>query len=287
MLFTGVDLLTLTKVLEDSRERYETATPSNDLPVSSIDLPDEGKYRTVYKDGMAIKVYPIGADQTIKIATASISPDVLETILNGREDSAYIDIGLSGVNYYALGFRLKNDNGTYDYYSFLKGVITVNTKTVETMQGTSVTVEGITYYPLITRHSFAYNGKPCRKIVANSQKHNIIEAGWRAIQWTPDTFLPVPAPLITIEEKGKAVEVTVLSQRPSDTIYYTIDGTIPTLESAQYIAPFTVEENTKIKAIACAPSKHISAVAVADINIIRLLGYNDNRVGYNDNVVGY
>ena len=78
-----------------------------------------------------------------------------------------------------------------------------------------------------------------------------------------------------------------MQARTIDTIYYTIDGTIPTLESAQYIAPFTVEENTKIKAIECAPSKHISAVAVADINIISLLGYNDNRVGYKDNVVGY
>ena len=82
MLFTGVDLLTLSQVVEDSRERYTAATPGAEIPVASIELPGEGSFQTVYKDGMAINSYPVGSDQSIKISVAAIAPDELQQHLN-------------------------------------------------------------------------------------------------------------------------------------------------------------------------------------------------------------
>lgn len=264
MLFTGVDLLTLSQVLEDSRERYTAATPGAEIPVASIEPPGEGSFQTVYKDGMAINSYPVGSDQSFKISVAAIAPDELQKILND-EEGAYIDTGLSSIKHYALSFRIRRNDGSFDYYAFLKGNIIINAKTVETRQGTAATVDSITYTPLTTRHIFAYNGAPCRKMILNDRRDGVIESGWRAVQWTPDSLLPVPAPLISLEDLGESVKVVLAPVREGDIVRYTIDGTTPTLESPVYEAPFTVTLSATIRAIACSPSMHVSAVAEARI----------------------
>ena len=286
MIYTGVDLLTIAPVLQDDIADYKAGQPAL-IPVSSVDIPEEGKSKAIIKDGYVIGFHKIGSEQTITINCAGIAPDLINNLLYS-ESNILIDSGLNEINYFALGFRILQSDGSYTYYSFQKGTIKVNAKTIETKQGTTATVESITFAPVVTKHKFAYNGKPSRKIVINTNSHVVNVAGWLAIVWTPNNFLPIPQPSIEVVEiSANTAKVSLLQARTTDTIYYTTDGSNPTLESAQYIAPFTVEENTKIKAIESSTCKHISAVAVADINIISLLGYNDNRVGYNDNVVGY
>ena len=267
MLYTGVDLFTIAKVKEDNRSIYEAEKPVM-LPVASVELPEEGSFTAVYKDGEAINAYATGTDQEIKINTTAIAPDLLNEILNGKEEPALIDTATAGTNYYSLGFRLSLYNGSYTYYSFLKGTISIDAKTIDTKQGTSAIVESITFKPLVTNHNFAYNNKPCRKLAVNTKKHNVDVEGWLAIQWTPDEFLPVPAPIIEIAGTSDGIEVAILSIRSTDTVRYTLDGTTPTLESKEYTEPIILNKATTIKAIECATSKHISAVAVKDINIL-------------------
>ena len=174
MLYTGVDLFTIAKVKEDNRSIYEAEKPVM-LPVASVELPEEGSFTAVYKDGEAINAYATGTDQEIKISTTAIAPELLNEILNGKEEPALIDTGTAGANYYALGFRLSLYDGSYTYYSFLKGTISIDPKTIETKQGTSAIVESITFKPLVTNHNFAYNNKPCRKLAVNTKKHNVLQ----------------------------------------------------------------------------------------------------------------
>lgn len=286
MIYNGVDLLTIAPILQDDLTGYEAGQPAL-IPVNSIDLPEEGKSKSIVKDGYIIGFYKVGSEQSLTINCGTIAPELLNALLY-KENSVVVDTGLNDINYFALGFRLLLDDGSYTYYSYQKGTIKINSKSVETKQGTTATIESIVFTPAVTKHKFAYNNSPSRKIVLNTKTHNVNVAGWLSIVWTPNNLLPIPQPTIEVVEiSANTAKVSLLQARTTDTIYYTTDGSNPTLESAQYIAPFTVKENTKIKAIECAKSKHISAVAVADINIISLLGYNDNRVGYNDNVVGY
>ena len=264
MIYTGVDLLTISKVLVDSREEYRAETPEQ-IPVASIEIPEEGNYTIVYKDGEAINAYSIGSEQELTVETKAIDPAFLSGLLNGKEEAFFIDTGTSGTNFYAIGFRLKQYDGSYIYFSYPKCTISISSKSVETEQGTNGVIETIVFRPLTTIHRFKFNGKPCRKVEVNTKKHNVIESGWLSIVWTPDNFLPVPAPIIEATGTSENIEVTLMALRSGDTVRYTLDGTIPTLESDVYTEPIILTKATTVKAIECATCKHTSAVAVKEI----------------------
>ena len=260
MLYTGVDLLTLSRVTEDSPARYSADKPI-ELPVSSIDFMEQGAFNPVYKDGKERGAFAVGFEPSIKINTKAISPDLLSGILNSGEEPALFDSGLSKPSYYALGFRVKKNNGSYDYCNHLKGVIEVAPKDVN-VEG--AVVESLTFKPMTTEHVFDYNGKPCRSLVVNNTAKDVTPAGWLSRVWTPDNLLPVPAPAVDLgEAEGGAVAVTMRAVRSTDVVRYTTDGTTPTLESPVYTAPLAVPFGSVIRAIECAECNNVSPVTTA------------------------
>jgi hypothetical protein len=64
-----------------------------------------------------------------------------------------------------------------------------------------------------------------------------------------------------------AVQVTMTPERSGDTIYYTVDGSTPTIGSTLYTAPVTIDKSLALKAIAYVPEFGASAVAVANYTI--------------------
>lgn len=75
------------------------------------------------------------------------------------------------------------------------------------------------------------------------------------------TFWPRPAKF-----RGSVV-VTITSYTPFATIYYTTDGSIPTVHSAQYNGPITVAKTAKVLAIAVAPDHWHSPTAIGAYEI--------------------
>jgi hypothetical protein len=75
------------------------------------------------------------------------------------------------------------------------------------------------------------------------------------------TFSPAPGGYST----GQTV--TLSDTTSGATIYYTIDGTIPTTSSSVYSTPINVPSTTTIEAIAVAPGLNNSALAVGDYTI--------------------
>lgn len=73
------------------------------------------------------------------------------------------------------------------------------------------------------------------------------------------------APVITPNggKFSKSVEVSITAQEGA-TIFYTIDGTDPTADSNKYTAPFTITEDTTVKAIAIKENCHDSKIASAE-----------------------
>jgi hypothetical protein len=63
------------------------------------------------------------------------------------------------------------------------------------------------------------------------------------------------------------VAVTIASITPGATIYYTLDGTDPTSQSAVYTAPIQIASFTTVKALAMAPGYLPSMVSVATYSI--------------------
>ena len=81
----------------------------------------------------------------------------------------------------------------------------------------------------------------------------------------------VETPVITHE--GNVLSITTATE--GATIYYTLDGTTPTIESNVYTSPFTVTENGTIKAIAVKEGYENSAVADFNVNwiVVNTCGY--------------
>jgi hypothetical protein len=75
------------------------------------------------------------------------------------------------------------------------------------------------------------------------------------------TFWPRPAKF-----RGNVV-VTITSYTPFATIYYTTDGSIPTVQSAQYNGPITVAKTAKVLAMAVAPDHWQSPTAIGAYEI--------------------
>lgn len=64
------------------------------------------------------------------------------------------------------------------------------------------------------------------------------------------------APMITVADN-----MVSISAASSATIYYTVDGSVPTANSIKYVSPFAIEEDTEVKAIAVEVNKPVSAVS--------------------------
>ena len=62
--------------------------------------------------------------------------------------------------------------------------------------------------------------------------------------------------------------VTISSSTPDSTIYYTLDGSMPTSSSMVYSGEFTVNSTTEIRAIAMSEGRDDSSVAVANLNFL-------------------
>ena len=72
----------------------------------------------------------------------------------------------------------------------------------------------------------------------------------------------VATPVITVD----SVVVTISCKTAKTTIYYTTDGSEPTVESAQYTGPFEVDKNCTIKAIAVRTNYYNSDVSTAQVD---------------------
>lgn len=74
--------------------------------------------------------------------------------------------------------------------------------------------------------------------------------------------LPVKAPVSSLPSGTYGTQQkVVLTAEEGTAIYYTMDGTVPTMESTSYTGPIQIDKNTEVKAIAVRDGKHISEVA--------------------------
>ncbi len=97
----------------------------------------------------------------------------------------------------------------------------------------------------------------------------------RPIGWNDTVLLLKSVPNAvkpTITPNGgifnELVEVSLQTTTPGATIYYTDDGSIPTTDSLQYAAPFTLIADATVSAFTVASGYNDSAVASADFTVI-------------------
>lgn len=80
----------------------------------------------------------------------------------------------------------------------------------------------------------------------------------------------VETPVISPEAGNVAAGtlVTITCDTPDATIYYTLDGSVPTENSEEYTAPFALDADATVKAIAVKEGMANSSVAVAEYTVV-------------------
>lgn len=92
------------------------------------------------------------------------------------------------------------------------------------------------------------------------------------------TSIPVMSTPTGIYQTSQNVTLTSATQ--DATIYYTTDGTIPTVASSVYSSPITVSQTTTIKAMAVSVGKENSRVQIAVVNIPVVVNNLATLAGY-------
>ncbi len=83
----------------------------------------------------------------------------------------------------------------------------------------------------------------------NISKNGVFDMDKITFSYTVGEAPALAAPAITSELVDKVSKVTITAEEGAE-VYYTIDGTVPTEESAHYQAPFDVYQSCTVKAIA-------------------------------------
>ena len=94
-----------------------------------------------------------------------------------------------------------------------------------------------------------------------------------------------PAPKIKLEYKDQKTIISMAmasSSLPKPHIYYTLDGTTPTIESKEYTEPLTITAETTVKAVAIAEGYLLSDVATATAEIFSQPATPSIAAEYND-----
>ena len=102
---------------------------------------------------------------------------------------------------------------------------------------------------------------------------NSVTAYQSADQWRDFFFIEslsfdgkVATPIIKLDDK--TISITCETEKAS--IYYTLDGTNPTVESALYSGPFTLEKNCTIKAVATRLNYENSDISMLEVTSIQI-----------------
>lgn len=123
-----------------------------------------------------------------------------------------------------------------------------------------------------------------QEAVANAKLlANVIDA----LKGSKSEITQAPAPKIKLEYKDQKTNISMAmasSNLPMPHIYYTLDGSEPTVESSEYTEPLTVTSETTVKAVAIAEGYLLSEVTTATAEIFSQPAQPTIAAEYNDGV---
>ena len=154
--------------------------------------------------------------------------------------------------------------------------LTVSVKTVDAEEWTELGTLSNDAYKKIRKQMISYDGtEPVLVKFAsasgNGKNNNAMIFDVKLLGEGAD---PVATPVITSEANGNAKTVTITTDTKDATIYYTLDGQTPTVESKIYTEPFDILKPCTVKAFAVKKDMLDSEVASEDIE-------NENYIARN------
>lgn len=189
----GLDELFCAEVITDTAEAFETGDPFKLIPAGEMSVSvdkdstnyhfDNGVFATVGREGgseITITGAALRAAAIAKLNNKDVDP----------ETGAVMDSGSFETKYFAFGGRMKNIDGTYEYFWFAKGSFAIPDDAAKTEgEDTDATGTELTYTAIQTVHKFAKTNKVCKRVVIDTATTEITaEADWFAQVVTPDNL---------------------------------------------------------------------------------------------------
>lgn len=199
--YQGCDLLLFAEVLEDTPQTFRTSKPQKLGALRGVVLPPTSAVNVVNKDGLPIGEYKTEIQGfSVQIDTEGLADDFISYLVGSGENGEgfSLDTGENIKRYFSLGFRLLNTDNTHKYMWFQKGAFQLQSRTINTKQGTETTGTSLFFYPLMTERKFNYNGKKSRSITIDEKKffRAVTTENWSNVVWTPDNLMNVDSPMI-------------------------------------------------------------------------------------------
>ena len=150
--------------------------------------------------------------------------------------------------------------------------LTVSVKTVDAEEWTELGTLSNDAYKNIRKQVISYEGtEPVLVKFAsaseNGKNNNAMIFDIKLLGEGEDPVLPVATPVITTEDTADGKMVTIACETEDAAVYYTLDGTEPTVESSLYAEPFETKSSCTVKAIAVKEGFPDSEIAELDITI--------------------
>ena len=150
--------------------------------------------------------------------------------------------------------------------------LTISVKTVDAEEWTELETISTKSYKSIRKQIVSYEGTdPVLVKVAsasgNGSNNNAMIFDVKLLGEGEDAMEQVITPVIEKEDNAGAETIAISCETEEATIYYTLDGTDPTVESSIYVEPFDVKSSCKVKAIAMKEGMSDSEIADLDIAI--------------------
>ena len=200
----GLKNIFAAEIIEDSAEKFETGTPFHLIPAGEMSRTVDSEALDIYYDDTVFDTVGKESATAISITGAALRPADLARILGkdiDPETGAVIDSGDFTPKYYAIGGETGNTDGTSEMFWFMKGTFVAPEQADKTKDNsTDTNGMSLTYSAIKTKHIFAKNNKPAKRVVIDTLTTKLkADQDWTAQVVTPDT-------LATVCEKVSAAE---------------------------------------------------------------------------------
>lgn len=192
--YMGFDNLVMAEVTADDEENYTTGTVEILAPAGEIKKSTERDQAKRSYDNQTYFIIKHEGDDTVELVVP-ILPLSKEAKITGADYDATTGVlsndGLPKTKYFAVGYRLLCEDGTYRYVWKNKGTLTLGDEEAKSKEGTDSSNTTLTYTAIKTIHKFTASGKGCKDMVADERDDLLDYSKWFEQVVTPDNITTI------------------------------------------------------------------------------------------------
>lgn len=190
----GLENIYAAKITEDTEEAFTTETPFHLIPAGELSVSVDNEQTPYYFDNTVFANVGREGKSEVTVSGAGLRAAAIANI-NGKSidetTGAVIDEGVfKDGEYFALGAKKNNLDGTSEMFWFLKGTFAIPDESAKTKgEDTDATGTELTYSAIPTVHKFTNTNKVCKRVIIDEATTKVKDnKDWFEQVVTPDNL---------------------------------------------------------------------------------------------------